>query len=100
MNAAFEDWTTIKTFNMSHEAIIIRSMLEAEGIECFIKDELTVQVDPFYSNALGGAKLQVKALDSERAIRLLEENGYIEKEIQDDVLTTKIKSFFRKLLRL
>ena len=100
MNATFEDWVTIKTFNMSHEAIIIRSMLEAEGIECFLKDELTVQVDPFYSNALGGAKLQVKAIDSERAIRLLEENGYIEKEAKDDFLTNKIKNFFQKLFRL
>jgi hypothetical protein len=96
----FAEWLTIKTFNMSHQAIIVRSMLEAEGIECFLKDELTVQVDPFYSNALGGAKLQVKPSDFDRAISLLQHNGYIEKEIKDDFITQAIKKFFQKITNL
>lgn len=98
--AMFEDWVTIKTFNMSHQAIIVRSMLEAEGIECFLKDELTVQVDPFYSNALGGAKLQVKSKDADQAIDLLKKNGYIEKEKKDDFFVQSIKKFFYKLVKI
>ena len=33
----------------------------------FIKDELTIQVQPFYSNAIGGAKLQVRESDVDLA---------------------------------
>jgi hypothetical protein len=100
MMSTFEDWQTIKTFNMSHQAIIVRSMLEAEGIPCFLKDELTLQVDPFYSNALGGAKLQVKSSDFDRAISLLERNGYIEREIKEDFFTRAIKKLFQKVANL
>ena len=43
---------TIYTFNYPHEAYIIKGRLESEGIICFLKDEMTIQIDNFYSNAL------------------------------------------------
>src|SRR4051812_2015968 len=49
--AAMSDLVTIKTFSYSTELAVIRARLESEGIECFVKDELTAQVNPFYSNA-------------------------------------------------
>ena len=67
----FQEWITVKTYNMSHEAMVLQSLLESEGIECFIKDNLSVQVEPFYSNSIGGAKLQVKEQDYQRAVNLL-----------------------------
>src|SRR5690242_18006536 len=72
-----ESFITIKTFTQPHSAYIIKGHLEAEGIECFLKDELTVQSMNFYSEAIGGVKLQVRSTDAERAILLLEEYGYI-----------------------
>jgi hypothetical protein len=48
-----------------------RGKLESEGIQTFLKDEATVQVYNFYSNAVGGVKLQVFAYDAERAIAIL-----------------------------
>lgn len=68
---------TVKTFTYPHELAIIQGRLESEGIECFVLDELTAQVNPFYSNAIGGIKLQVKESDLERTIEILKDGGYI-----------------------
>lgn len=68
---------TVAIFNFAHELTIIRSRLEAEGIECRTLDELTVQVNPLYSPAVGGIKLQVKESDAQEAIEILKENGHV-----------------------
>lgn len=68
-------YITIKTFSYPAEAFLIKSRLEAEGIECLLKDELTIQVDPLLSNAIGGVKLQVKESDVEDAMKVLLELG-------------------------
>ncbi len=66
-----ERLVTIKTFTYAHEAAVARSLLASEGIFCFLKDELTIQANPFYSNALGGVKLQVREGDFEHAAAVL-----------------------------
>ncbi|MDR1810608.1 MAG: DUF2007 domain-containing protein [Prevotella sp.] len=65
---------TVRTFTHPSEMYVIRWRLEMEGIECYAKDELTVQVNPFYSNALGGVKLQVRESDLEKAAAVLKES--------------------------
>ena len=72
-----EHYVTILTFTYPHDAIIIKGRLEADGIPCFLKDELTVQVDNFYTNALGGVKLQVKESDRERATEKRQEHLFL-----------------------
>lgn len=66
---------TIKTFTYPHEAYIIIGKLESEGIYTFLRDEMTVQVHNFYSNAVGGVKLQVPSEDVERALAILDEQN-------------------------
>jgi hypothetical protein len=68
---------TVKTFSYPNEVGIIRGRLESEGIRCFVQDELTTQVNHFYSNAIGGIKLQVKESDVEQALEILKEGGYL-----------------------
>ena len=75
-----EKFITVLTVTYGHEVAVIRGRLESEGITCFVQDELTVQVNPFYSNAIGGVKLQVSSKDLSRAIEILKEVGYIEGE--------------------
>jgi hypothetical protein len=75
-----EKLITILTFEFAHEAPIVKGKLESEGIPCFLKDELTAQVAPFYSNAIGGVKLQVIESDVPQAIEILKEGGYIKDE--------------------
>lgn len=72
---------TIMTFTNPADMLVIRSLLESEGIMCYTKDELTAQVNPFYSNAIGGVKLQVQDSDAEEAIALLQEAGYLKEEV-------------------
>ena len=78
-----EKIVTVLTTTFGYEMAVIRGRLEAEGITCFVQDELTVQVNPFYSNAIGGVKLQVMERDWEQAMTILKETGYIEnKDLQ------------------
>jgi hypothetical protein len=71
------DLVTIWAFQYQHQLLIVRGRLEAEGIETYVQDELTIQVDPFYSNALGGIKLMVHQADVPRATEILAESGLV-----------------------
>jgi hypothetical protein len=62
---------TIRTYTYPTDAAIMRSRLESEGIECFLKNELSIQINPLYSNALGGVELQVDETDLDRAQEIL-----------------------------
>ena len=77
-------WITILTFTYPHEAHIVRTKLASEGIETFIRDELTTQVNNFYSNAIGVVKLQVRSEDYDDALRILSVLGYIKEEHQHE----------------
>jgi hypothetical protein len=65
------------TFMYPHEAHMAQSYLESYGIDSELRDELTAQVNNFYSNAIGGVKLLVKEEDFSRGIEVLKEGGYI-----------------------
>jgi DNA-directed RNA polymerase subunit RPC12/RpoP len=52
-------------------AHIAQGRLKEEGIECWLKDENTVTIDPILSNAVGGIKLMVPETDGKRAWELL-----------------------------
>lgn len=68
---------TILACTYPQEAHMAKGLLQSEGIETFIQDELTAQVYSFASNALGGIKVQVKGSDFEKALMVLKEGGYI-----------------------
>jgi len=85
------DFVTVLTRPYPQELYVIKSRLESDGIECFLKDELTVQSNNFWSNAVGGVKLQVQEQDVKQAIELLKELGYIkEEQIYSEDLLTRI----------
>lgn len=75
-----EDLVTIASFTYPSDIAILRGRLESEGIRCVTKDETTVQVHHFYSQAVGGIKLQVPRSDAKRAIRILIEAGHLKEE--------------------
>lgn len=64
---------TVATFTYLHEAAILKSRLQAEGIQCYSKDENTLQVQPFYSNAVGGVKIQVLESDVMKANKIVQD---------------------------
>ena len=53
------------------DANIIMGRLEEEGINCWLKDENTVTIDPILTNAVGGIKLMVPESQADRAFELL-----------------------------
>ncbi|MDP4283109.1 MAG: hypothetical protein Q8891_01695 [Bacteroidota bacterium] len=65
------DLVTIRTFQNYFSTHILLTKLRHEGIECYLKDEFTITVDPFLSNAVGGIKLVVKQKDEQEACELL-----------------------------
>lgn len=63
---------TIARFQYSTEAQIIKGRLEADGIQVFLSDNLTIDTDPLISNAIGGVKLKVLSHDALKAQHILE----------------------------
>ena len=71
-----EGWSIIKTFTNPQDMYMAKAWLESEGVETVVQDELTAQVNNFYSNAIGGVKLWVRDTDWEQALQLLKTGGY------------------------
>ncbi len=59
------------SYNNYIDAHITMGRLEPENIRCHLQDEYTVTIDPFLSNAIGGIKLMVPAIQVERALQIL-----------------------------
>jgi|SRR5690349_3357487 len=53
------DYVEIRSFDNYIEANIVLNMLRHSGIECHLKDEHIVTIDPLLSPAIGGMKLMV-----------------------------------------
>jgi DNA-directed RNA polymerase subunit RPC12/RpoP len=65
-------FVTIARYQYSSEAQIIKGRLEADGIEVFLRDNITIDTDPLVSQAIGGVKLKVLAKDEKVAREILE----------------------------
>lgn len=92
-----DTFITVKTFTLPQQAYIIKGRLESEGIRCFLQDELTVQTMNFYSNTIGGVKLQVREEDLSDAVMILEEEGYlIDRDFETPESLLRIQRIARK----
>ncbi|GGW55859.1 putative signal transducing protein [Winogradskyella epiphytica] len=66
-----QTFVTIARFPYSTEAEIIKGRLESDGIQVFLKDNITIDTDPLVSQAIGGIKLKVLAKDEDKAREIL-----------------------------
>lgn len=62
----------IRTFDNYFSANILLTRLRDAGIQCYLKDEYTVTIDPLLSNAIGGIKLVVRKEDATDTLQLLQ----------------------------
>ena len=62
---------TVRTFTNYFSANILLSKLRDGGIQCFLKDEYTITMDPLLMNAVGGIKLVVNKNDVEEVLQVL-----------------------------
>ncbi|MFC0603250.1 putative signal transducing protein [Winogradskyella pulchriflava] len=65
-------FVTVAKFQYSAEAEIIKGRLESDGIQVFLKDNITIDTDPLVSQAIGGIKLNVLAEDEAKARDILQ----------------------------
>ena len=70
---AFRRLVTVRRYRDLTEAFVGRSLLESAGIPAWIADENLVRLDWFYSNLVGGLRLQVDERDEADAREILEE---------------------------
>ncbi len=68
-----QDFKIIRTFNYSHEIVVLKHLLEQEKINYFFENEMLVSIDPFGSFAYGGIKLKVHINDFEKVQQLLDD---------------------------
>lgn len=78
-----DPFITVLTFTYPHELAVVRARLESEDIECNVLNELTAQVAPYYSNAIGGILLQVKESDLPKTLELLKEWGLLKNTVEE-----------------
>ncbi len=67
------NYVQLRTFDNYIEANIVLMMLQSAHINCHLKDEHTVTIDPLLSPAIGGMKLMVHHAHAERAWSLMDE---------------------------
>lgn len=68
-----DDLVILQTFDNFFNANIQLTRLRAAGVECYLKDEYVVTIDPFLSNAIGGIKLMVRKSQEQNVRKLLRE---------------------------
>lgn len=66
-----ENFITVAIFNYQHETLIIKNLLEQEGITYFFENETIVGIDPFATIAYGGIKLKVHPNDEANVKEIL-----------------------------
>jgi hypothetical protein len=73
------DYVELRSFDNYIEARIVLTMLQSGDINCHLKDEHILTVDPLLTPALGGIKLMVYHSQAERAWDLMEqaEHNYL-----------------------
>jgi putative signal transducing protein len=67
------DFIELRSFDNYIEANIVLNMLRHNNINCHLKDENIITIDPLLSPALGGMKLMVHHSHVERAWDLMDE---------------------------
>ena len=65
------DWVEAASCTWLHEALVLRSVLDAAGIEALIPNEQTLGVQPLYGNLVGGVRILVQPGDLDRAREVL-----------------------------
>jgi hypothetical protein len=66
-----EEWTVIRSCVWLQEADVIRSFLEASGIEVLIPDEHFLGAQPHSAIAIGGVRVMVRGSDLDQARAIL-----------------------------
>src|SRR6478752_9376016 len=70
-------YVTIRSYDNYINANMTMAMLKEGGVDCYIRDEHTITIDPLLSPALGGMKLMVHENDFKDALSILEQSDQL-----------------------
>jgi predicted RNA-binding Zn-ribbon protein involved in translation (DUF1610 family) len=70
----------LQVFTNYIDANILLGRLQEEGINCWLKDENTVTINPIWTQAVGGIKLMVAGAQAERAKDILSSIKLVKEE--------------------
>ena len=65
------EFITVATFNFAHEIMVLKSILDHEGIPYLFQNENLIAGDPLASYAYGGIDLKVNPNDVEKVKEIL-----------------------------
>jgi hypothetical protein len=65
------EFITIATFNFAHEIMVLKTILDREGIRYLFQNENLVSTDPLASLAYGGIQLKIHPNDIETVQKIL-----------------------------
>lgn len=68
-----ENFKLLKKVQNQFEAHAIRALLQSNGIECYIPDEMTISAHGQLQQVFGNFRLMVHSEDHTKALRILEE---------------------------
>jgi len=68
---AFKELVSVRKFRDLPEALLAKGSLESAGIECRLFDDNMIRMDWFWSNLIGGVRLQVDPEDVDAANTIL-----------------------------
>jgi DNA-directed RNA polymerase subunit RPC12/RpoP len=63
----------LQSYDNYVSAHIAMGRLEEDGVNCWLKDENTVTINPILTNAIGGIKLMVESTQADRAATILKD---------------------------
>jgi len=66
------EFITIATFNFAHEVLVLKTILDREGIPYLFQNEHLISIDPLASIAYGGIKLKIHPNDKETVQTILD----------------------------
>ena len=66
------EFKTIAIFNYPYEIIVLKSVLDNEGIHYFFQNENLISIDPLASYAYGGIQLKIHPNDFEKVQEILD----------------------------
>jgi len=67
-----EEWVLVRNCVWIQETQVVKSVLQAGGVEGLIPDEHFLGANPHYGIAIGGARVMVRSSDVERARVMLD----------------------------
>lgn len=72
-----------RTYMRPFEAYIVKGLLDANGIECFLSNEMFASRNPVYSSNVEGMKLNVFEKDIPKINELLNSENYLPEADQE-----------------